>query len=70
SHAAPMQDEDCASATGDSSLRGHSRKLIEDTLGGCGGNISQAARQLRVSRGTLYRRLKQWQDEAPAQPRE
>jgi len=42
----------------DSTLRGHSRKLIEDTLSLHGGNISHAARQLRVSRGTLYRHLK------------
>ncbi|MDM0078382.1 helix-turn-helix domain-containing protein [Variovorax sp. J2P1-59] len=50
---------------GDSTLRGHSRKLIEETLAAHGGNISHAARQLRVSRGTLYRRLKSWRpDEA------
>ncbi|MBO9651991.1 MAG: Fis family transcriptional regulator [Variovorax sp.] len=42
----------------DGTLRGHSRKLIEDTLALHGGNISHAARQLRVSRGTLYRHLK------------
>ena len=48
----------------DSSLVSHSRKLIEDTLAAHGGNISQAARQLRVSRGTLYRRLKRWQLES------
>lgn len=42
-------------------LREHSRKLIEDTLAAHGGNVSQAARQLRVSRGTLYRRLRGWQ---------
>lgn len=40
-------------------LRGHYRKLIEDTLDAQGGNISQAARQLGVSRGTLYRQLRQ-----------
>ena len=57
----PSQDDDASAAKDDSSLSGHSRKLIEDTLGACGGNISQAARQLRVSRGTLYRRLKHWQ---------
>ena len=61
----PSQDEDAPAAQGDSSLSGHSRKLIEETLDACGGNISQAARQLRVSRGTLYRRLKHWQQEAP-----
>lgn len=39
-------------------LRAHHRKLIEDTLQAQGGNISQAARQLGVSRGTLYRQLR------------
>jgi len=43
-------------------LREHSRKLIEETLAAHGGNVSQAARQLRVSRGTLYRRLHGWRD--------
>lgn len=45
-------------------LREHSRKLIEDTLAAHGGNVSQAARQLRVSRGTLYRRLRGWRDDS------
>ena len=45
----------------DGTLRGHSRKLIEETLAANEGNISHAARQLHVSRGTLYRRLKSWQ---------
>lgn len=58
-------ERDASADAHDDSLSGHSRKLIESTLEGCGGNISQAARQLRVSRGTLYRRLKQWQQEAP-----
>lgn len=39
-------------------LRAHDRRLIEDTLAAQGGNISQAARQLGVSRGTLYRQLR------------
>ncbi len=47
-------------------LREHSRKLIEDTLAAHGGNVSQAARKLNVSRGTLYRRMRAWRDgEAP-----
>lgn len=50
----------------DGSLRGHSRKLIEDTLSAHGGNISLAARQLRVSRGTLYRRLRSWPQDGEA----
>ena len=44
-------------------LREHSRKLIEETLAAHGGNVSQAARQLRVSRGTLYRRLRGWRED-------
>lgn len=44
-------------------LREHSRKLIEETLAAQGGNVSQAARQLGVSRGTLYRRLRGWREE-------
>lgn len=48
---------------GDSTLSGHSRKLIEETLAAHHGNISHAARQLRVSRGTLYRRLRRWQQD-------
>ncbi|GAA4357039.1 hypothetical protein GCM10023165_50570 [Variovorax defluvii] len=47
-------------AAGDGTLHGHSRRLIEETLAAHGGNISHAARQLRVSRGTLYRRLRSW----------
>jgi sigma-54 dependent transcriptional regulator, acetoin dehydrogenase operon transcriptional activator AcoR len=41
-------------------LQEHSRKLIEETLAAHGGNVSQAARQLNVSRGTLYRRMRGW----------
>jgi len=44
-------------------LREHSRKLIEETLAAQDGNVSQAARQLGVSRGTLYRRLRGWREE-------
>lgn len=39
------------------SLRATSDQLISDTLRDCQGNIAQAARQLGVSRGLLYRRL-------------
>ena len=41
------------------SLRALSQQVIESTLQRCGGNISAAARALGVSRGLLYRRLKQ-----------
>jgi hypothetical protein len=44
-------------------LREYSRKLIEEALVAQGGNVSQAARQLGVSRGTLYRRLRGWREE-------
>ncbi|MDQ0588121.1 helix-turn-helix domain-containing protein [Variovorax paradoxus] len=50
-------------------LREHSRKLIEETLAAQGGNVSQAARQLGVSRGTLYRRLRGWREEDKGTPR-
>ncbi|MBN9320561.1 MAG: hypothetical protein J0H24_00090, partial [Delftia acidovorans] len=33
---------------------------IEQALARCQGNISQAARMLGVSRGLLYRRLREW----------
>ncbi|QGW84567.1 helix-turn-helix domain-containing protein [Variovorax paradoxus] len=55
----PMQAEAAHGET----LREHSRKLIEDALAAQGGNVSQAARQLGVSRGTLYRRLRGWREE-------
>ncbi|MGA0612304.1 helix-turn-helix domain-containing protein [Caldimonas sp. KR1-144] len=41
------------------SLHDANRVLIERTLAACGGNVSRAARQLGVSRGLLYRRLRQ-----------
>lgn len=53
----------------DATLQGHSRKLIEETLAAHHGNISHAARQLRVSRGTLYRRLRRWRDDDSAEER-
>ena len=49
--------------SGDGTLHGRSRQLIEEALAAHHGNISHAARQLRVSRGTLYRRLKRWREE-------
>lgn len=42
------------------SLGEASRGLIEQALAQCQGNISQAARMLGVSRGLLYRRLRDW----------
>ncbi len=40
-------------------LRDADLQLIEDTLAACGGNVSRAARRLGVSRGLVYRRMKQ-----------
>lgn len=47
-HAAPARLEDA------------NRALIETTLAACKGNVSRAARRLGVSRGLLYRRLREW----------
>jgi transcriptional regulator of acetoin/glycerol metabolism len=40
--------------------------LIERTVEACGGNISEAARRLRVSRGLVYRRLRRRADSGGA----
>lgn len=62
---APAADPPAADlATTAETLRAHSHRLIEDTLAAHGGNISHAARQLGVSRGTLYRQLRRWRQQA------
>ena len=43
------------------SLRDNDRDLIARTVRGCDGNVSKAARTLGVSRGLVYRHLKQLQ---------
>lgn len=48
----------CGPAEG-CSLREIDRDLIARTLKSCAGNVSRAARQLRVSRGFIYRRLRE-----------
>ncbi|MBI5277113.1 MAG: sigma-54-dependent Fis family transcriptional regulator [Burkholderiales bacterium] len=50
--AVPVADVD----TGD--LRSVARAAIDQALDDCGGNLSEAARRLGVSRNTLYRRLR------------
>ena len=40
-------------------LHDANRQLIASTLAACNGNITRAARRLGVSRGLLYRRLKE-----------
>jgi len=55
-HAA--SDADVEQGEGATTLRQSSRGLIERTLHACGGNVSEAARKLGVSRGVIYRRLR------------
>ena len=43
-----------------SALRDVDRRHIEATIAACRGNIAAAARRLGVSRGLLYRRLREW----------
>jgi transcriptional regulator of acetoin/glycerol metabolism len=50
-------------ATASSSLREIDRDLIARTLQACDGNVSRAAKQLRVSRGLIYRRLRELQQQ-------
>lgn len=47
------------SATPAATLRASDQQLIDRTVQACGGNVSKAARQLGVSRGLIYRRLRQ-----------
>ena len=42
-----------------STLRDTDRQLVAQTLRACGGNVSKAARTLGVSRGLVYRHLRQ-----------
>jgi transcriptional regulator of acetoin/glycerol metabolism len=49
-----------APASLSATLDQHTREVIERTLAEHAGNISRAARRLGVSRGLLYRRLREW----------
>lgn len=51
--------EPTAAPTPASTLRDSDRQLIVQTLQDCEGNVSKAARKLGVSRGLVYRHLKQ-----------
>ena len=42
------------------SLRDSDRQLIESALRDSGGNVSKAAKKLNVSRGLIYRRMREW----------
>jgi sigma-54 dependent transcriptional regulator, acetoin dehydrogenase operon transcriptional activator AcoR len=57
---APAEPPRAAPAPGAATLGQHTREVIERTLAEQRGNISRAARQLGVSRGLLYRRMKGW----------
>lgn len=59
--AAADRDAGAATAAAPPSLDDVHRHHIEQTLAACRGNISAAARRLGVSRGLLYRRLREWQ---------
>ncbi|RZS57802.1 helix-turn-helix domain-containing protein [Sphaerotilus mobilis] len=52
----------------DRSLRDLNDELIQQVLRECGGNLSAAARRLKVSRGWIYRRLKDVAGHGPLGP--
>ncbi|MBU6437998.1 MAG: sigma 54-interacting transcriptional regulator, partial [Betaproteobacteria bacterium] len=57
--AVPPQDlPECAADGSSGTLSEIEERLMRDALDRAGGNISEAARQLRVSRNTIYRRLR------------
>jgi transcriptional regulator of acetoin/glycerol metabolism len=66
---APVTASVPASApTSAASLADANQRLIEATLAAHGGNVSRAAKALGVSRGLLYRRMKQAGGQLPATP--
>ena len=46
-------------AVAGSTLRQQNRQQVQQTLSQCGGNVSEAARRLGISRTTLYRALRE-----------
>jgi transcriptional regulator of acetoin/glycerol metabolism len=61
--AAPIAAPACGPTLHDADHR-----LVQQTLQACGGNVSQAARRLGVSRGLIYRHLKKRADQASGNP--
>jgi transcriptional regulator of acetoin/glycerol metabolism len=58
--ASPLQQQAAAEVSAPT-LRDSDRHLIVRTVQACEGNVSKAARALGVSRGLVYRHLKQAQ---------
>ena len=56
---APTVEPELPARVGEASLHEANRHLIDRTLAACQGNVSRAARELGVSRGLIYRRLRQ-----------
>jgi transcriptional regulator of acetoin/glycerol metabolism len=56
--APPAAEPAPAPASTAQTLQDADRHLVQRTLQACGGNVSQAARRLGVSRGLVYRHLK------------
>ncbi len=67
----PPPDTQAAAATpsppAGPTLHDADRRLVQQTVAACGGNVSRAARQLGVSRGLIYRHMSQAQDHVHAQ---
>jgi len=60
----PASEPGAVAAESCGSLAQLNRQFIERSLNLCGGNVSRAARMLGVSRGLLYRRLRERPDRA------
>jgi transcriptional regulator of acetoin/glycerol metabolism len=62
--AAPEAPAEAGDTPASKRLRESDLDLIRTTLQACGGNVSDAAKQLGVSRGLIYRRLRAVRDRA------
>ncbi len=64
--AAPATGATTTAPAGGPTLHDADRRLVQQTLAACGGNVSRAARQLGVSRGLIYRHMAPMPAEASA----